>query len=159
LIKVINEQGGKAVLDTDNEPLRLGIKANPYMIKPNKHELGRLINKEVKSPSDAVSAARKLNEKGINIVAVSMGKEGLIVVTRDAAFHCISPKIKVKSTVGAGDSLLAGLMFGLENEKSLKDAAILGTAAGTATVLTPGTELCHKEDIERLSKRIKVKKI
>ncbi len=159
LIKVINEQGGKAVLDTDDEPLRLGIKANPYMIKPNKHELGRLINKEVKSPGDAVSAARKLNEKGINIVAVSMGKEGLIVVTKDVAFHCISPKIKVKSTVGAGDSLLAGIMFGLENEKPLKDAAILGTAAGTATVLTPGTELCHKEDIERLSKRIKVKKI
>jgi 6-phosphofructokinase 2 len=159
LIKVITEQGGKAVLDTDNEPLRLGIKATPYMIKPNKHELGRLINKEIKGPDEAVSAARKLNEMGIHIVAMSMGKDGLIVVTKDVAFQCISPNVKVKSTVGAGDSLLAGLILGLEDGKPLKDAAILGTAAGTATVMTPGTELCHKEDVERLIKRIKVKRL
>lgn len=159
LIKVVNEQGGKAVLDADNEPLRLGVKATPYMIKPNKYELGRLINKEIKSAKEAVSAARELNDLGINIVAISMGKDGLIVVTSDVAYHCISPKINVKSTVGAGDSLLAGLVIGLENKKPLKDAAILGTAAGTASVLSPGTELCHKKDVERLIKRIKVKKL
>lgn len=157
LIKVVNDQRGKAVLDADDEPLRLGIEAQPYMIKPNIHELGRLMGRKVGSIRDIVSLGWELNARGIEIVLVSMGPKGLVLVNKDIALHCIPPDVKVVSRIGAGDALVAGFVYSLEQGKSLRDAAVFATAAGTATTLRPGTELCHKEDVLRLLKKVKVK--
>lgn len=159
LIKVIVTQGGKAVLDADDEPLRLGLEAKPYIIKPNIHELSRLAGREIQDLKGILSIARKLNKTGVEIVVVTMGQKGLVLVSEGITIHCISPRVKVVSAVGAGDSCLAGLVLGLEQGKSLRESAILATAAGTAATLTPGTELCKKEDVERLIPQIKVREL
>jgi 6-phosphofructokinase 2 len=158
-IKVVTNQGGKAVLDADDEPLRLGLGAKPYIVKPNLHELGRLAGREVKDLKGILSMAKELNKAGVEIVIVTMGPKGLVVVSEGLAIHCTTPRVKVVSTVGAGDSCLAGLVLALEQGKPLKEAAVLATAAGTAATLSPGTELCHKEDVERLVPQIKVREL
>ncbi|HHT9119489.1 MAG TPA: 1-phosphofructokinase [Candidatus Hypogeohydataceae bacterium YC41] len=158
-IKVVTNQGGKAVLDADNEPLRLGLEAKPYIIKPNIYELGRLAGREIKGLKDVFHIARELNKSGIEIVVVSLGAKGLVVVSKELAIHCTPPKVRVVSTVGAGDSSVAGLVLSLEQGKPLREAVIFATAAGTAATLSPGTELCHKEDVERLLLKIKAREL
>lgn len=158
-IKVVTNQGGKAVLDADDEPLRLGLRAKPYIIKPNIHELGRLAGRELKGLKDILSIARELNKAGIEIVVATLGEKGLILVSGDVAVHCIPPRVRVVSAVGAGDSSLAGLVLSLAEGRSLREAAVLATAAGTAATLSPGTELCHKKDVKRLLPQIKVREL
>ena len=158
-IKVVVNQGGKAVLDADDEPLRLGLEAKPHVIKPNIHELSRLAGRDVKGLRDILSIARGLNRAGVEIVVVTLGEKGLVLVSEGIAVHCTPPKVRVISAVGAGDSALAGLVLSLAEGRSLKEAAVFATAAGTAATLSPGTELCHKEDVERLVPRIKVREL
>ncbi len=159
LIKVVINQGGKAVLDADDEPLRLGLEAKPNIVKPNIHELGRLAGRELKGLRDILSIARELNRAGIEMVVVTLGERGLVLVGEGIAIHCTPPPVKVVSTVGSGDSSLAGLVLSLQQGRPLKEAAVFATASGTAATLTPGTELCHKEDVERLLPRIKVREL
>ncbi len=159
LITVITNRGGKAVLDADDEPLKLGIEAKPYLIKPNIHELSRLAGREIRGLKNVGSFAKELNKAGIGLVVVTLGKKGLVLVGEGQKIYCVPPKVKVISPVGSGDSCVAGLVLSLEQGKTLMEAAMFATAAGTAATLTPGTELCRKEDVKRLLSEIKAKEI
>ena len=89
------------------------------------------------------------------MIAVTLGHEGALLATRDGLFQHKVPRVEVKSAVGAGDSFVAGMTFGLATGLSPEDAFLMGMAAGTAAVLTPGTELCKKADVERLFDQLK----
>jgi 6-phosphofructokinase 2 len=93
------------------------------------------------------------------VVALTLGDEGAVLAWSGGTRRLESPKVEVKSAVGAGDSFVAGMTFGLAQERPLEDAFALGVATGAATVLTAGTELCHREDVERLYAEITGRKL
>jgi len=143
-------------LDSDGQWLEEGIKAKPYLIKPNVREAEALLKTELPTEEVIIKAALNLLETGIEVVVISRGKDGLIAATKRRIVKAVPPEVKVKSAVGAGDCTIAGLTLKLVHEEPLIEACRLAVAMGTAAVLTPGTELCHRADVERLLPQIKV---
>lgn len=161
LIKIAHRKGIKTVLDTDGKPLYLGLKAKPFLIKPNIYETQRLLEKihgrkvKILTESDLVSAARNLS-KTAKIVIISWGPRG-IIVTSEGKFWRSRPPIKLKYTgVGAGDAAVAGFVYGLSMNKGIEDCIRFGVACGTAATLQKGTRLCNAKDVLRLLKKIEI---
>jgi 6-phosphofructokinase 2 len=150
IISLVKKCQAKVVLDVDGEALRQGIKALPNVIKPNIHELSELAGRELNGLDDVVSAARSINQQGVEIVLVSMGAKGILLVSDGEQYLAVPPNVNVESTIGAGDSSVAGFIFGLVQGKDLKQCLIYAVAAGTATTLRQGTALCQKDDFERI---------
>ena len=156
-ISVIAKKGNrKLIVDSTEEALQPALEEGVYMIKPNIGELSGLVGKEELQSDEIEPAARDLiNEGKCEIVVVSLGASGAMLVSREQVFKISAPAVKIKSTVGAGDSMVAGIVFSISNEKSLQEAIQYGVACGTAATLNNGTGLCRKEDVERLFKQIK----
>ncbi len=155
LIRCLQKRGVPCVLDTDNEGLKIGVKAGPFMIKPNEHELERLMGRRTRSSKERLKAARYLlAAHGIHIVIVSLGADGALFVTRDEAFHASAPVVRVRSKVGAGDSLIGGVLSSLIKRMTLREAARVGIAASTSAVMREAPRLCHKADIARLTRKV-----
>ncbi len=148
--------GVRCILDSEGRWLEEGIKATPYLIKPNVHEAEELLKTPLSSEQEIIRAALGLVERGIEIVVISRGREGIIAATKEKIVKAVPPPVKIKSTVGAGDCAIAGLSLKLAYGEPLVEACRLAAAMGTACVLTPGTELCHRTDVERLLPRVKV---
>ena len=148
--------GVRTILDSTGQWLEEGVKAKPYLIKPNVHEAEALLGRELPTEETIIEAAFSLVEMGIEIAAISMGKDGIIAVTKGSLFKAVPPPVKVRSRVGAGDSTVAGLVLKLARGEPLTEACRMAAAMGTAAVLTPGTELCHRADVERLLPQIEV---
>jgi 1-phosphofructokinase len=155
IIEIAKNRGTMTVLDTDGEALKTGIQAFPDIIKPNIYELGRLVDRELDSMDDIISAARSVKDKGVRIVLVSMGAKGILLVSENERHVAVPPKVDVKNTIGAGDASVAGFVYGLSQGKGLRESLVYAVAAGTATTLMPGTALCQKEDFLRLVPQIK----
>ncbi len=149
----------KVFLDVDGRSLGSGIEAMPDVIKPNVHELGELMGRELKDIDDILAAARDINRKGVKIVLVSMGPRGILLVSGDEEYLATPPEVKVENTVGAGDSSVAGFIYGMINGKGLEECLIYAVAAGTATTLRKGTALASKEDFERLIPQISLRNL
>ena len=156
IISLVKKCQAKVVLDVDGEALRQGIKALPNVIKPNIHELSELAGRELKGLDDVVSAARSINQQGVEIVLVSMGAKGILLVSDGQQYLAVPPNVNVESTIGAGDSSVAGFVSGLVQGKDLKQCLIYAVAAGTATTLRQGTALCQKDDFERIVPQVKL---
>lgn len=156
LINRLEALGAHCVLDTDYAALARGLNATPFLIKPNEHEFRRLTGVPAGSDRRIAAAARKVVARGVGVVLVTLGPRGAVAVTRDDAFRVSTPKVRVKSKVGAGDSTIAGTLVALERGASLREAVRCGIAAGTAAVLTEGTRLCERRQVERLLPRIRV---
>ena len=154
IINLAKRCQAKVVLDVDGEALRQGIKALPNVIKPNIHELSELVGRELKDLNDVVSAARSINQQGVEIVLVSMGAKGILLVSDGQQYLAVPPDVNVVSTIGAGDSSVAGFIFGLVQGRNLKQSLIYAVAAGTATTLRQGTALCQKDDFERIAPKV-----
>lgn len=120
--------GRKVVLDTSGEALHRGVEAVPNIIKPNIYELEALVDKRLQSEAEVIDAAKKLVDQGIELVVVSMGKDGACFVNDSAAVIARPPEIEVKSTVGAGDAMVAGIIAAQLRKLPLKQCAQLGTA-------------------------------
>jgi len=105
---------------------------------------------------EILSAANDLRNQGVGIVLVSMGADGILLVGEKEQYLAAPPKVKVENTIGAGDSAIAGFVYGLSRGETVKDALTYAVAAGTATTLKPGTALCHKEDFLKLVPQISV---
>ncbi len=159
IITLARKLGAKAILDADGPSLREGLKANPFAIKPNLNELRRATGKPLRTDAEIVAAAAALNRSGVEIVLVSCGRRGLLVVSDGARIRAVPPPVKVKSTIGAGDSAGAGFVFGHAGGKSLEECARFAAAAGTAATLAPGNQLCNLKDTLRLVPKIKVRKL
>jgi 6-phosphofructokinase 2 len=149
----------KTVLDSDEKWLQEGIKAKPNIIKPNVHEAEELLDTELRDEAAIARAAKALVSQGIEVVAISRSKDGLIVATEEKILKIIPPQVEIRSTVGAGDSTVAGLVLKLSQGYGIDEACRWAVAAGTAATLTPGTELCRREDVERLLPRVKIEQL
>ena len=148
------DAGAKVFLDADGDPLVEGLKANPYLVKPNNDELSRLMGRELAGIEDVVCAAKKLMAAGIEKVVVSMGGKGALYVTKEATVHAEGLKVPVGSTVGAGDSVVAALAVAEDKGMTLEEAVVLSTATGAANVMCSGTQAAEWETIEALMPKV-----
>jgi len=149
-------RGVRTILDAADQWLAEGIRAKPYLIKPNVHEAETLLGKELPTEEAIVEAALDLVGVGIEVVVISRGTDGIIAATKGSLFKAVPPSVRMRSAVGAGDCTIAGLALTLAHRGSLMEACRLAVAMGTAAVLTPGTELCRRADVERLLPQIEV---
>jgi 6-phosphofructokinase 2 len=160
IARIARDKGVRFVLDTSGEALRAALEVGVHLIKPNLGELERLVGRSLLEPAEQEAAARQLVEEGrAEIVTVSLGAEGALLASADGGLRLSAPKIEPKSAVGAGDSFVAAMTFGLASGRSPRDAFALAVAAGTATVLTMGTELCRREDVLRIERQIRAEQI
>jgi 6-phosphofructokinase 2 len=148
------------ILDTSGDALKEGLEEGVFLVKPNLRELGALTGMSVaEEESDfeekQAEGAREILERGgAEAVMVSMGSAGALLVARDETRRIPSPTVRIRSRVGAGDSMVAGVVLGLTRDFPLSKAALFGVAAGAAAVMTPGTELCRRRDAEALFRRM-----
>jgi 6-phosphofructokinase 2 len=145
----------KLVVDTSGEPLKYAVEEGVYLLKPNLRELSSLVGKEKLNEDEIVQYASQLIHSGkAAIIMASMGEKGALLVTEDTIKLITPPLAKKKSTVGAGDSMVAGMVLALSRGMSVEESAVYGVACGTAATLNPGTELCKKEDADRFFEQL-----
>lgn len=159
LVERINQQDGRAVVDVHGEMLKRAIVAKPFMIKPNKYELEMMLDETLPTPEAVAHSARMIQQGGVNYVCVSLSHEGAMLVTPDNSYFAKALDVTVNTTVGAGDSMVAGLVAGFSLHDTAEKILTLGLACGAGTVMHPGTELFDEGDIERLSKLVAIKKL
>ena len=153
--KAFREKGAKVILDADGDLLKAGLKASPYLIKPNNHELGALTGRALETPEEiAETAAELMKEYGIGKVVVSMGGDGAVYVTKDKTIYAVGLKVPVGSTVGAGDSVVAALAVSEEEGKTLEETVRLSMAVGAANVMCSGTQAAEYEVVETLLPKV-----
>ena len=147
----------KVVVDATKNLLLNVLKYNPFLIKPNNHELEEMFNVKLNNMDDIITYAKKLQEMGARNVLISMGKDGAILVTENnEVFISNVAKGKVVNSVGAGDSMVAGFISGYLNSNSYEDALKLGSASGSATAFS--SDLATKEFIDKLIKEINIER-
>jgi len=144
------------LLDADGRALTESIAFGPDCIKPNLYELSRLVGRKLATEGEILEACRELHQRGVPSVLVSRGEAGLIFSKGEQRFKAVAPPVVVDSTVGAGDSAVAGFILALSQGRDLADCVRLACAAGTATARTPGTALCHKMDVEEILAQVRV---
>ncbi|MDO8683022.1 MAG: 1-phosphofructokinase [Armatimonadota bacterium] len=159
LIRTVRSEGALPVLDTDGQSLIEGLLEKPYMIKPNIDEAGRLVGTKLQSEAEVVNADRQLCDRGVYLVVISMGKDGAIAATNGECWFAMPPEVPVVSTIGSGDSMVAGILHTLANGGSLEEALRLGSAAGAATAMTNGAEIGKSADILRLIDQVTMRRI
>jgi 6-phosphofructokinase 2 len=156
IASIANRRKAKFIVDTSGEALAHAINEGVFLVKPNLNELGALTGKPVATTAQITEAAKQIiEEKNCKAVVVSMGGAGAIFVSDQYAEKIPVPKVEVKSTVGAGDSMVAGIVLRLSNGDNILEAVQYGLACGTAATINPGTELCKKEDADRIFLQIR----
>jgi 6-phosphofructokinase 2 len=151
LARVARQLNARFIIDTSGKPLQLAAKEGVYLLKPNMSELCSLVNREHLEVNEVDDAAMQVIREGsCEVMVVSMGPTGALLVTPDGCEHIPSPTVKKQSTVGAGDSMVAGIVWMMEQGKSLSEMVRFGVACGTAATMNPGTQLFKKEDVYRL---------
>ena len=151
LAKIAKTKNARLVVDTSGEALKLAVEEGVYLLKPNLGELAFLAGKKEIQPNEVKSIAQAIIAQGrCEVMVVSMGAAGAMLVTAEIAETFIPPAVMRKSTVGAGDSMVAGIVYFLTQGKDLSLAVQYGVACGTAATLNAGTELCRKADADRL---------
>ena len=146
----------RVALDADAGRLREGLRACPFLIKPNRHELMELTGQPLDSLADMVKAARALIDGGVELAAVSLGGDGALMVSKDEALFAPRVDVTARSTVGAGDAMIAGLVAGLRRRLPLADTFRLGVACATASVMSEGTGLIDRDTVESLLPRVQI---
>jgi 6-phosphofructokinase 2 len=153
----LKQTGRKFIVDTSGAPLKAAMEVGVYLIKPSLREFRVLMGKPVESHAELIAACRSLVESGrVEMVALTLGEQGALLVTHDQVLGAQSLPIKPVSVVGAGDSFLGAMIWSLASGHSLPTAFRYGMAAGSAALLEPGTELCRREDVERLLDSVEV---
>lgn len=146
----------KIIVDTSGEALQEVIKEKIFLLKPNLNELSNLCGISENASIDEITEATKnlLSKINCTAIVVSLGENGAILVTKNETHYCKPPKVEVKSTVGAGDCMVAGITLALQENKNWKEVLEFGIACGTAATLGSGKSLCTKEDVEIILKLI-----
>lgn len=151
IAEIAKESNIKVIVDTSGEALQKVLETGVYLIKPNIGELAKLIGVERLELPEVEKAAKQLIEnKSAKIVVVSLGADGAILVTKDETHLVKAPKVEKKSTVGAGDSMVGGMVWALSQNKTLKEVIQIGVCCGTAATMNEGTQLFKAEDVINL---------
>lgn len=158
LIHCAKQKQKPVLLDTSGKLLMEGIKAKPTLIKPNTDEMMQLLGRTIHSEEDVVRAALELQERGVENIVISLGKDGAVAVCKEGIFRCKTPDIPVINTVGCGDSMIAGLAVGMSRHLSMQETLRLAMAVSTANALTMQTGNFRKEDLETLLTQVQVEK-
>jgi len=158
LVEQGKARGAIVVLDTSGEPLRQGIEAGPWLIKPNRDELEELAGGKLETDQDVVSFCRKLMSKGVMMAAVSLGEDGALLVTSDYVLKGRVPR-QEGDTVGAGDSMVAGLLMGLIDDKPIEETFRMGLACGVSAVVNRGPGLCEPVSFGKLLPGVEVERL
>ena len=144
------EAGARFVLDS-HDKVEPALETGVYCFRENTNAIARLAGQEVIWPDGAADwAEAKVHSGAAEIIVVTQGGEGALLVTRDVRFLLRPPKVELHSAIGAGDSFVAGLCLALSRNQGVEEALELAVATAAATLLTPGTELCRKKDVDRL---------
>ena len=159
LLSEIKGEGAKIVLDSRSFSFDDIVELKPWLIKPNRTEATNYFGKEVQTVDAAVEIAQKFYEGGVENVVISMGALGAVLVCEQGIFLAEAPKCAVVSTIGAGDSLIAGFIHGSEKGLSIEDTLRLAVACGSAACLSEGTRPPEKSDIDDIFGKITVKKL
>ena len=156
LIKLFADIQVKIVIDTSGSALKEALKEKVFLIKPNQKELAQLAGKEFLSTAEQEDFALELvKSKKVKYVVVSLGARGAFLACNEGVFYKSTPSVKVKSTIGAGDSMVAGLIYGIQNEFSPEKILKWGVVCGVATTMSEGTGLATKENIDRVLELMK----
>ncbi len=160
ITEMVKAKGSKVIIDADGELFRNSLSSIPYLIKPNKEELseyaqltGEVTNEQL------IEIAQEFLQKGIETVVISLGKEGSIFLIGGKKYFCNPVDVKVHSTVGAGDAMVAGLAYSLEHNLSIEDTIRLSVATSAGAVTTVGTKPPSKELVDKLIKEVKIYEI
>ncbi|REJ30632.1 MAG: 1-phosphofructokinase [Caldibacillus debilis] len=155
LVKICVQNGTKFVADMEGRLLEKVLPYRPFLIKPNHHELGELFHTEIADFAQAVACGKRLVQRGAENVIVSMADQGAVFVSRQSAFIAEVPKGEVKSSVGAGDSMVAGFLAKYGETGDVKEAFRYSVASGCATAFS--LDLCTKEKVEEILPHIIIK--
>jgi len=159
IVSVLNLRGSMTLLDTTGEALRLGCAQKPYLVKPNAEEACALTNMPVETPAQIAAVAAEIRRLGAQNVVISLGKAGALLQTGEGTWLTHSPKIEEKNPIGAGDSMVGGLVWALTKGLSLKEALGWGVASGAATASLSGTEVGSPELIQNLFTQVEYERL
>ena len=155
-IRAFRDAGARVFLDADGNALSLGIEASPWLVKPNDEELARLMRAEKLCQPQILYAARKLLARGIHQVVVSLGAEGAIFVSPEGAWQARGLKVPVRSTVGAGDAMVAAMAHGIQSGLDREEQIRLAMAMGAASVMEDGTQAPDPETVRALAVKVEI---
>lgn len=160
LARLCRARGARMVLDTSGPALAAALAEGVYLFKPNLKELAELAGRPLETEQQWQAAARQLITDGkAQVVALTLGHLGALLVTREALWRAPPLDVAVSSAVGAGDSFVGALVWGLQQGLPLEQAFGWGIAAGTATLLSAGTALCTPADVQRLQAQVRVERV
>lgn len=155
IIKHVSEKNIKIIIDSYGPALTEALKETVYLIKPNQKELAQLAGKEFLSSKEQETFALELIKSGkVKYVAVSLGARGAFLASKDSVIYQSTPSVLVKSTIGAGDSMVAGLIYGIKNDFSANQILKWGVACGVATTMSEGTQLASKSNVDKVFKML-----
>lgn len=153
--RLAKRHGARVVLDTSQEPLRLALEEGVYLVKPNRREMAQLTGHGMMTLEELARAARELTESGsAEIVALTLGPEGAICAWQEGLLRAESPPVKVRTTIGAGDSFVGGMTWALAQGSTVEEAFRWGVASGTAAVTRAGTQMGDKATAQALFERV-----
>jgi 6-phosphofructokinase 2 len=157
IARVAKDLGARMVVDSSGAALAAALAQGVWLVKPSWRELSELSHEDLTTPHQQRQAARRIIENGqAQIVALSLGREGAMLVTADQGLHAAALSVAQISSVGAGDSFLAALVWALDQHDDLRQALATATAAAAATVMSCGTALCQPQDVTRLRQQVRI---
>lgn len=159
LINMIKAKNKKVILDASGDLLKEGIKALPTMIKPNSEEMENLLNVSINNEEEVIKNAIKLHESGIELVVVSLGSDGALLVCKEGVYHGKPPKIEVVNTVGCGDSMVAAFAVAMERGYSNIDSLKYAISISAANAMTFSTGSFNSEDVDNIFENTQINKI
>lgn len=155
LAEAVSGTESKLIVDTSGAELRAAVDHGVYLLKPNMRELKHLAGDEIETEEKQERVAEQLIQEGnAQVVIVSLGAAGALLVADGVSERIRAPTVQIRSKIGAGDSMVAGIVLDLSRGRNLSEAARYGVAAGAAAVSTPGTELCPRDLTDSLFKQI-----
>ncbi|MEH7500425.1 1-phosphofructokinase [Neobacillus drentensis] len=157
LVKICSESGAQFVVDAEGDLLKKVLPYQPFLIKPNHHELGELFETSISNAAEVIPYGRKLVEMGAKNVIVSLAGAGAVLINSGMTLLAEVPKGEVKNSVGAGDSMVAGFLAAYEQTRNIEDAFRYSVASGSATAFSLG--LCTKDKVEELLPQVHIKEI
>ncbi|MEX0967514.1 MAG: 1-phosphofructokinase family hexose kinase [Bacteroidia bacterium] len=156
LSRKAREHNVRFILDTSGTALCKITEAGAFLLKPNKNELAALVGRKLTNESDWKNAAEEvINKYDIEVLVVSLGGEGAILATSRNIEKLAAPQVEKQSSVGAGDSMVAGIVSKLIEGMEIREAVRYGLCCGSAAIMTPGSELLHKKDADELFEKIR----
>jgi 1-phosphofructokinase len=156
LIALVQAAGARAFLDTSGEPLRLGCAAQPYLVKPNALEVEEITGRKIRSKAHTLDAAGFVLAQGVELAAISLGVDGLLLASEHGAVWARPPAVQARNAVGAGDALVAGIIWALTHELPLDQVARWGVACGTASAMRKGVNFGTYDEAKALYRQVQI---